>query len=168
MKSKLFFVGSAVLSFLLATNVVLAAGTATVNATVTVQNISVTVADGTVAFGTLGLDATTTTVVLTDTQTVTNAGNIAEDFNIKGSNSTNWTLATTSAGSEIFTLKFSTTTSPTYSTDYTPLDNTIYTTLATNKSASATSSLDLGINTPTATAFYTTQSFTVTVQAVAH
>src|SRR3989344_4500561 len=77
-----------------------AASTATVAATVTAENISVSVADGTVTYGTLASNTSkgTTVADLNDLQTATNNGNITESFNIKGQNSANWTLAGT-AGS---------------------------------------------------------------------
>src|SRR5690349_8778650 len=79
---------------------VFAATTGTVAATVTPQNISVAVTDGTVAYGTLDLStsADTTSGGVNDTQTATNDGNVAEDFNVTSTNATGgtaWTLAGT-------------------------------------------------------------------------
>src|SRR3989339_877269 len=84
-----------------------AAETASVTATVTAQNVSVTVADGTVTYGTTSLGSSKNTVALSDTQTATNAGNVTSQLNIKGQNSTAWTLAGT-AGSDIYVHKFCT------------------------------------------------------------
>jgi len=145
-----------------------AANTATVNATVTVQKVSVSVAPGTVAYGILPLNTSTSTCDLSPvgTQTVTNDGNVAETFNIMGSNSTNWTLGA-SPGNEIYVHKFS---SSTCSVNWTgaPALTTNYQTLATNVSASSTIPLNLQVTTPTSTSFYTQQSFSVTVQAIAY
>lgn len=141
----------------------LAAQTATVTATVTVQNISVSVSDGTVPYGTLTLNATSSTCSLGDTQTMTNDGNVTENFNIKGQNSTSWTLGST-PGSNQYVHQFATSSCPV--STWTAL-TTSYQTAVTNVAASATSTLNLQINTPTATTDYTQQSVDVTVQAVA-
>jgi hypothetical protein len=160
----LFLLLSLITVLLLVFNLsVLAADTASVTATVTVQNISVTVSDGTVAYGTLGQNATKNTCTLVDTQTATNNGNVTENFNIKGQASTNWTLGAT-AGSNIYTHKFSTATCPTFTG--TAL-TTAYQTLATGKAVNGTQTFDLEINTPNPSTVYTQQSVDVTVQAVA-
>lgn len=143
-----------------------AADTASVTATVTVQNISVTVTDGTVAYGTLGQNSTKNTCTLTDTQTATNNGNVTENFNIKAiadASTPDWTIGAT-AGSNIYTHKFSTATCPTFTG--TAL-TTSYQTLATGKAVSGTQTFDLEINTPNPSTVYTQQSVDVTVQAVA-
>lgn len=142
-----------------------AASTASVTATVTVQNISVTVTDGTVAFGTLANNSSAGTNG-TDTQTATNNGNITENLNIKGQASANWTLAAT-AGSDQYVLKFCTATCTTPPTSYTAL-TTSYQTLATGVVATTgTQTFDLYITTPNPSTVYTQQSVDVTVQAVA-
>lgn len=144
----------------------LAADTAAVTATVTVANISVTVTDGSITYGTLGLNAATSTCGLSpqDSQTVTNNGNVAETFNVMGSTSTNWTLGATAA-SETYVHKFSSSTCPWTSGTALTLS---YQTLATNIASSGTATLNLQVNTPTATTYFTQQSFSVTVQAVAY
>jgi len=151
---------------LVAYQVIFAADTATVAATVTVQNISLSVADGTVAYGVLGSNTTksTCTSELNDAQTVTNDGNVAENFNIEGQNSANWTLAAT-AGSDQYVQKFATSTCSTFSGG-TAL-TTSYATAATNVAASATSTLNLQINTPNPSTILTQQSVDVGLQAVA-
>jgi hypothetical protein len=142
--------------------------TATVNATVTVQNISVSVSDGTVAYGNLSLNSSTSTCDLSpvDTQIVTNNGNVAETFNVMGSTSTNWSLGT-SPGSETYVHKFSSSTCP-VNWSGAPALTLAYQTLVTNVATSATSTLNLQVTTPTATSYYTQQSFSVTVQAIAY
>lgn len=142
---------------------VLATDTGTVTCTVTVQNISISVSDGTITYGTLGQNSTTNTCTLTDTQTATNNGNVTEDFNIKGQDSTSWTLAGT-AGSDQYTHKFSTATCPTFTG--TAL-TTSYQSLATGIAESGTQDFDLEINTPNPSTVYTEQSVDITVQAVA-
>lgn len=136
-----------------------------VAATVTVQNISVTVADGVVAYGTLGVNTSkdTTTSGVDDTQTATNNGNITENLNIRGDDSTtSWTLAG-AAGSEQYVNKFCITTcdsSPTW-TALTTSNQT----LASSVGTSGTQDFDLQIITPTVTTDFAEQTITVIVQA---
>lgn len=159
--NRLFFVSLLIVSTIFAGGV-RAASTASVAATVTVQNISVTVTDGTVAFGTLANNSSAGTNG-TDTQTATNNGNITEVFNIKGQNSANWTLAAT-AGSDQYVLKFCTATCTTPPTSYTAL-TTSYQTLNASVATSGTQTFDLYITTPNPSTVYTQQSVDVTVQA---
>lgn len=156
-------------SLFLFSQTVFAGTTGTVTATVTAQNISVSVADGGIAFGTLGLSSTqdTTTSGVNDSQTATNDGNITENFNIKATATAAWTLAGT-AGANQYTLK-----SCTATCDTTPSWTSVgvdpsYATLATGVVAtSGTSVFDLQVGTPVSSASYTQQTITVTVQAVA-
>lgn len=145
---------------------VLAADTATVTATVTAQNISVSVADGTITYGIMALSTSKDTSAgsLNDQQTATNNGNVAEDFNIKGQDSASWTLAGAS-GANQYTQKFCTTTCTTYPTNYTAL-TTGYQLLANAVATSGTQNFHIGLTTPSSTASYTSQSVDITVQAV--
>jgi ribosomal protein L31 len=144
---------------------VLAATTATVTATVTVQNVSVTVSSGTVTWGTLAVNTASSTHPAY-TQVVTNAGNVAEDFTIKGQNTTSWTLAS-SNGSNQYEEAFCTTSCTSAPTGFTALTTTNQT-LATNVTTSGTKNLDLYLDTPTATTDYTQQDVSVTITAAAH
>ncbi len=155
-----------------------AASTGTVAATVTPQNISVTVTDGSVAYGTLDLSASkdTTSGGVNDTQTATNDGNVAEDFNITSTDATGgttWTLAST-IGANQFKHSFCTAGSGSPDPcDATPTWNAIttagnYQALASNIAASATNLFDLKLDTPSSTTDYVQKSITVTVQAVLH
>ena len=135
---------------------------APVTATVTVQNISVTVTDGTVAYGTLAVNTTKSTLVgeLADLQTATNNGNITENFNIRGTDSGTWTLGAV-AGSNVYVHRFSTNSG----TTWTALTTPGYLTLATTKAVGGTQTFDLQITTPTVSADYIEHSVNVTVQA---
>jgi hypothetical protein len=146
---------------------VLAADTATVTATVTAQNISVSVSDGTITYGIMAVNTSkdTTAGSLNDAQTATNNGNVAEDFNIRGQDSAAWVLGA-SAGSEQYTQKFCLTSCTSYPTSYTSL-TTSYQTLANSVATSGNQLFHIGLTTPTATATYTSQSVDVIVQAVA-
>lgn len=145
-----------------------AANTGTVNATVTAQNVSVTVADGAIAYGILAVSTSKSTIStdLNDLQTATNSGNVPEDFNIKGSNSAAWTLAAT-PGVEQYSHKFCTASCTTPPTNYTAL-TTSYQTLGLNIATAGTKTFDLQLSTPTSTAVFTAQNVDITIQAVAH
>jgi len=128
--------------------------------------VSVSVSDGTVAYGMLGVGNTASTTLsgLNDTQTATNDGNVTENFNIKGQDSANWTLSA-SAGAETYKHEFCITDCDT-SPSWTAL-TTSYQTLATGITSSGNQTFDLQITIPTSTSNYTEQSVDITVQAVA-
>lgn len=133
-----------------------------VAATVTVENIAVSVSDGTVEYGTLGVNTQANTVTLTETQTATNDGNVNADLAIRGEASTgSWTLAG-AAGNEQYKHEFSTDGGSTY----TPL-TTSNQDLALGVSASANQTFDLQITTPTVTTDFSEQTANVTVQVSA-
>ena len=144
---------------------VLGASEATITATVTVQKISLSVSDGSIAYGIIPAGQSKSTCDLNDTQTVTNDGNVAEDFSIKGKDSQYWTLAST-PGFEQYVHKFDTSSCP-VTWGGTPL-TTSYQTMATNVAPNATTTLNLQITTPTVTNHYTEQDVSVTVMAAAH
>lgn len=142
-----------------------AASTATVTATVTVQNISVSVSDGTVTYGTLSTNASAGTNG-SDTQTATNDGNVAEDLNIRGQDSASWILDSANSTTDHYIHRFCTATCNSAPTNYTAL-TTNYQTLAGSVAASGNQTFDLHITTPQTSTVFTQQSVDVTVQAVA-
>ncbi len=144
----------------------MAATTATVAATVTVQNVSVSVSSGTVSYGTLSTNTSAGTNG-SNTQTAANNGNVAEDFNITGQNSANWTLGS-SSGVDTYVHQFCTSTCASAPTNYTKLTTNYAALGAGNVTASGTQTFDLYITTPTSSTVFTQQSVNVTVQAVAH
>jgi hypothetical protein len=127
--------------------------------------ISVSVSDGTITYGMLPLNTSksTCTSELNDAQTVTNNGNVTENFLIRGQNSANWTLATT-PGTNQYVHKFLNGTCSTFSggTALTTSDQTFATGIPPN----GTATLNLQITTPTATDYFTQQSVNVTITAV--
>lgn len=143
-----------------------AATTATVAATVTVENISVSVADGTIDYGVLAVNSSAGTNG-TDTQVATNNGNVAEDFNVRGTDSANWTLDTANSTTDHYIHRFCASSCASPPTSYTAL-TTSYAALASNVAASGTQNLDLYITTPQTSTVFTQQSVDVTVQAVIH
>jgi hypothetical protein len=153
-------------TLVVAPSVAYAASSATVNATVTVQNVSVTVTDGTVTYGTLAVNTAKDTTLsgTNDSQTASNDGNINEDINIRGQNTAAWTLAG-SAGANQYMHQFCKTNcdvSPTW-TSLTTSNQTLSAAVA----ASGTQVFDLKLTTPTSSASFTQQSVDVVIQASA-
>jgi hypothetical protein len=147
-------------------SIVQAASSANVTATVTIQNVSVTVSDGSVSYGTVssGGTADTTSSGVNDSQTATNDGNVSEDLNIRGANSTNWTLGAT-AGTDQYVHSFCTS-----NCDVSPAWTALTTsnqTLSSGVSASGTQVFDLEFSAPTSSTTFDQESLTVTVQAAA-
>lgn len=135
--------------------------------------VSVTVGDGTIAYGLTGPGSSkdTTSAGLNDTQVATNTGDSAEDINIRGQNSAGWTLSTT-AGVEQYVHAFCVTGSGTpdpcdTGATWVPLTLS-YQPLVTNIAASDTQRFDLSITLPTSTVTVAQQSVDITIQAVAH
>lgn len=165
-----FFISLFVLSLLLSLSfgVVTKAQTeGTVTATVTAQEVSVSVSDGTVEYGTLAVSTTENTAAsgsLNDTQTATNDGNVTADLEIKGQDATGgtgWTLAGT-IGADQYIHDFCITDcdgTPTW----TPLTTT-YQTLASSVAAAGTQDFDLRLSMPSSTTDYVQKSVDVTVQ----
>ena len=143
--------------------VVSADTTGVVTATVTAQNIAITVSDNSVSFGTLGLNSSKTTNQLApdDTQLAVNTGNVAAVFNILATSSPTWFITTddTNNDSNEFKLKWATD----GGTIYTGLTYG-YGLLATGVTALSTVNVDLEVTTPVTTTDYTQQSSTVTIQ----
>jgi hypothetical protein len=146
------------------------ATTADVSATVTAQLVSVSVSDGSIAYGILSLDTTkdTTATGVNDTQTATNDGNVTENLSIRSSDATSsgttWELAAT-RGDDAFTHEFSINSGGAW-TAFNP-DNTTYSTLANTVATSAGQTFDLRIGTPTSSTDSVQHTVTVTVQATA-
>jgi hypothetical protein len=150
-----------------------------VAATVMPQNISVSVADGAVAYGIIPLSSSqnTTSGGIDDSQTATNDGNVTEDFNITSTNATigtAWTLAGT-IGTNQYKHSFCTTgtgtpdpcdTAPSWTAITTAGS---YHTLSTSVAPSGgTTKFDLKLETPSSVTDYVQKSITVTVQAILH
>ena len=143
----------------------------TVTATVTVQNVSLSIADGTVAYGVIPVNTTAdTTGAPEDSQTVTNTGNVTQNFLIRGVNSTNWTLGAT-AGTDVYVHNFciaGTDTAPNLC-DATPTWIPLTTanqTLVSGIAPFETQLFDLQIHTPVDTTWFVKQHVDVTVVAV--
>jgi len=143
--------------------VVKAIDTGSVTATVTAQNISLSItANPTFDYGTLAVGTTENTVHLAKTATASNDGNIAEKFNIQGANTTGcvWTLDSTIGTANHYVHGFSTT----GGVPYTAL-TAGYQVLAASVASSGTKNFDLQITVPSSSSCYTTATAVVTVQA---
>ena len=149
------------------------ADTEIVICTVSAYLVSLTVTNGTVAYGNLALGATanTTTAALNQTQTVYNSGTVPEDFTIMsgdayGTPDKTWDLVTTTTpGYNEFKHEFSTTGGPPWTAM--PDDNS-YTTLAGPVAPAVTVLLDLQITMPWTTDDYVEHGILVTVMATEH
>ena len=142
-----------------------AATTAAVNATVTAVNLAISVADGSIAYGSVNLSTATTTAGNGETQVVTNDGSTMK-LNVKSSDATTgttWTLAST-IGSNQFKHEFSTTTGATWTV---MPDNATYVTAKPSVAVSGTVDFDFRLTAPSGSADYQQKSITITVQAVA-
>jgi len=146
--------------------VAVGAAETSVTATVTVENIAISIDDGTVTYGVLLADTSEDTITLTDTQTVTNDGNVSVDLDIKGKDSASWTLSATNAGTDNYVHKFCSATCDSPPTNYAAL-TTSYQDLANGVSAPGTQDFDLEITTPATSTNFDSQSVDVTVLATA-
>lgn len=163
MKIVTYFLLVSLLSFCFVFTKASAANEGIVAATVTAQNIALTVGDGSIAYGILAVNTSLNTNSLSDTQTITNTGNVTQNFNIKGTNSANWTLGS-NAGSETYVHKFCTA-SCSVPANYTTTLTTNYAQIASSIAPAGTQTFDLQITTPTDTTNFTQQNVDVTVQA---
>jgi len=144
------------------------ADTANVSATVTAELITISVADGSITYGILPVNTNEDTVFLTDTQVVTNDGNVEADLAVKSSDAvggTDWNLAATNASLDEFTHEFSSNGGSNWTVFN--VDNVTYTSLTTNVAVNGTQNLDLRIKTPASVTDNTEKTITVTVLATA-
>jgi len=160
MKSVKALVASIAIVSLMAMLVGTAVMGATVTATVTAANIAISVSSGTIAYGTVLTSQDT--VTLGQTQTVTNDGNVAEDFSVAGTDSADWTLGAT-AGSATYRHDFCAGTSCTPSTPLTTTDQS----LATSVAAAGTQDVNFKITVPTSNAGTAQENVNVSITASA-
>jgi hypothetical protein len=147
-----------------------AADTANITATVTFQQISLTATSGTISYGTVAASGTADTVALSQSQTITNTGNVSEDFDIKGltpttgGTCTHWTLKASGAPAAN---EYGHSWSINGGTLWTRFTDT-YSEFVSNKAANATATLDLKVTMPSASDCMSAQAIDVTTQASAH
>lgn len=147
----------------------------TVNATVTAQNVALSVSPGTVSYGTVGTGSSATTALndgdsVDATQSIENTGNVAEDFDLKGQDTASWTLADSIGTAESYAHEYCDEGGGT-DCDSTPTWtalSTTYASLTTNVGTSTTYPFDLRIQLPTSTSDTSEQSADVYVRATAY
>lgn len=136
----------------------------TTSACAAVYSISITPA-GTIEYGFVELNTSTTTLSTSFTKTATNDGDATEKLNVKSSDATGgtgWTLAST-VGTNQYKHEFSTTTGSRW--DVMP-DSATYVTASPSVAVSGTVGFDFRLTVPSSSD-YQTKSITITVQAVA-
>ena len=159
-----------VLGFLVVVGV-RAADNAQVTATVTTQNIAMTLSQSTFDYGTMSSNTTSTTVPLWAGAGIvaTNTGNVNEDFDINSADTAAWTLATATSTADIYAHRFCNDTDNDCATPWT--NYTAMTTspgaLDTGIATSGTVAFQLQIHTPNPSTIFTQQSSSVTVTASA-
>ena len=167
MKSVKALVASIAIVSLMAMLVGTAVMGATVTATVTAQNVAVSVTDGSIAYGIVNGSEDTTSSVTTgidDTQVVSNDGNVPENFDIAGTNSTDWQLGA-AAGDATYEHAWCTSncdSSPTWSALSTSANS-----LATSVATSGTQAVDFQITVPTSNAGTNSENVDVNITASA-
>jgi len=144
-------------------------GSGTVTGTVSTELLSLTVSDGSVAYGNVALGGTRSTLELqpTDTQTITNTGSMAEKLEVKCSDATGgvtWYLVFSSVSerTDEYAHQWSGDGGQNWN-DFLPAH--VYDTLNPSLAASGTQALDLKIYMPTSTSDTLQKSITVTVLA---
>lgn len=156
----------------------LAATEGAVTATVTPQNISVTVSPGSVAYGTVAVPSVDLVPTGDTIINASNSGNVAETFNIKGANATGTTITWTifdgaPGGAATYNYNHKYVDCGVGDSTCTTVDaannmTTAYEALETNVAAGSSDYFKLRLSTPTETGGDTSvHSTTVTVQAVA-
>lgn len=174
MKQFLLLLGILVFTGMILGTIALAGDTAAVTATVTAKKISVAITNGTVAYGTVALSGYASTTssgggLGVTPPRATNDGSVAEDLNITGSNSANWTLAA-AIDTDKYTHKFCNVADCENTPTWTAIVVTpTYTTLSSSTVAvNGYQDFDLEIRVPSASGSYAQQSVNLTVQAVEH
>ena len=132
-----------------------------------VVSVTLEPGSGTVTYGTVATSEDTTSSGVDQTQTVKNNGNVAEDFDIKGQDSADWTLGA-SAGNATYKHEWCTS-----SCDSTPTWHALTTTydsnyLVSNIAPDGTQDFDLQITVPTSNAGNNQQNVDVFIQATQH
>lgn len=144
--------------------IVRALTTASVAATVTVQNIAVALngTDGTIAYGTMAVGTSKSTITLGDTERVINSGNITEKLRIMGANTTGcvWTLGSATGVGDTYVHQFSTNAG----VGYTSM-TLAYQDLVASIGVGVTQPVDFMIKVPTSSSCYTTSTAGVTILA---
>jgi hypothetical protein len=126
----------------------------------TTSVISIVISDGSITFGSMNFNTSKDTVTLSDTQHVTNNGNVGIDIAIKGFDTAYpWALSS-SAGVEQYKYEYSLNAGG----SWTPITTT-YNNMITNLGASVSDDFDLKLTTPTTTDCTSQQTVDITLIA---
>ena len=167
MTKGILFLGISFFSFFLLAAATGAATEDSVSCTVTVQNFACALTtDGAVAYLTLTTSAVKDTCAtgVDDSEELENTGNVNSDFDIKGSDSTSWTLAG-AIGDETFMHRWCVT-----DCDGTPVWTAMtagYVQIATGVAAGGKQLFDMEMNTPSSTVNFTEQTTVTWLQCSA-
>lgn len=142
MKNPMVLILSLVVLVFLLVGPVWAATSGTIDVTVTPKLISLSVSPTSYDYGVLGLSETAETTI---TFAVENTGNVDEDFDIKGSNTADWTLSATVGASEAYRHDWKE-----VSGGYAALTTTTGVSAATSVAATNSESFKFRLHTPTA------------------
>jgi hypothetical protein len=147
-----------------------ASDNAAVTATVTVQNVTVSLNHASFDYGIIANNTASSTLPLWSGAGIiaTNDGNVSEDFDINGADTVDWAIKTTAGGDE-YVHKFCNDTDDVCTsppTSYSAL-TTSPTPLKTSIGTSGTCVFQLQITTPNPDTHYTQQSAAVTITASA-
>jgi len=120
--------------------------------------LGLTITDGSVAWGTLSLGATSTTISLGESQTITNLSTEGINLAIKGSDSNSWALTTSTPTTDEFQQDFS----------FDNLSSTIALTTNYNSgvetlSQDSTTTLDFALQMPTGSSVNTAQTWNIDI-----
>ena len=132
--------------------------------------VSISISDGGINYGIIPAGSSQTTISLSDSQVITNTGNVSEDFDIKGlatttgGTCTHWTiLESGTPGANQYAHEWSINNG----TNWNRFTDT-YEEFVSNKAVSGTTTLDLRITIPSVSDCLTAQNVDVTIQASAH
>jgi len=124
-------------------------------------SISIT-SDGVIAYGTVSAGVSQDTIMLEDTQTAENDGNVPVDVNIKSSAPVGWAIGVV-PGLDVFVHEFSVN----GGINWVPLTTAdSYQTLAENIATNSFFNFDMRLTVPDPSTITTEQHFTITIQAV--
>lgn len=177
MKTKLFFLITCILALLFFDiTLSFAANPATINVTVTIQNLSVS-ATGPIAFGTVSAGSAT---VSSSASTVTNDGNVTETYSLNLTNPAGWTAVQAAPAAEQYCLSAMFNTTRPASDSFTYANHALSTTSTACSAtkfagdqtglsvpATGTRSLWFKFEAPSSTTVTTQQTIVVTITAAA-
>jgi len=160
----LFVIFFNILTDIAQTGIVQAADESTVNATVTAQNVSVSVGPTAIAYGTMSVNTGKT---YPNTIVATNDGNTIEDITVKGTDDTPWVLDTVNSAQDHYIHKVCSTDCGTVPGGYSALNISTGVSIKNSLGVGGTQYFGLQLTTPQTSSVYTERSVDVVVMAAA-